>query len=260
MRVDVKRKFTFRGVCKWNTIGYSSRTPLNEKGFRVMAPPVNQMPTNPIKRPPRLGDEVYNTIYAQLMSQNILPGSRISIDNLARELGVSQTPIREALSRLEAQGLVVKTHLIGFSATSQMDRGRFEQLYELRLLLEPYAARKAATMITEEQFATLERLAEEMSGTSQGKVSYSEFARLDGQFHDLIAQASGNDLVQETLANLHIHMHLFRLFHHHQAASTANLEHADLISALKAHDEDRAEAAMRAHIKQSHERFNTFFS
>lgn len=217
-------------------------------------------PTNPIKRPPRLGDEVYNTIYAQLMSQAIMPGSRISIDNLAREMGVSQTPIREALSRLEAQGLVVKTHLIGFSATTQMDRGRFDQLYELRFLLEPFAARKAASMITDEQFAALERLSEEMAGTGQGKVSYSEFARLDGQFHDLVAQASGNDLVQETLANLHIHMHLFRLFHHQQAASTANMEHADLLAALRARDADRAEGAMRAHIQQSYERFNTFFS
>ena len=60
-----------------------------------------------VKRPARLGDEVYNAIYAQLLSHKIAPGSRISIDNLVREMGVSQTPIREALSRLVAQGLVV---------------------------------------------------------------------------------------------------------------------------------------------------------
>lgn len=225
-----------------------------------MATSTNPPPSNPIKRPPRLGDEVYNTIYAQLMSQKILPGSRISIDNLARELGVSQTPIREALSRLEAQGLVVKTHLIGFSAASQMDRTRFDQLYELRLLLEPFAARKAADLITAEQFETLKRLADEMSVSGQGRVSYSDFARLDGQFHDLIALASGNDLIQETLANLHTHMHLFRLFHHQQAASTANTEHADLIEALEARDGDRAETAMRTHVERSYDRFSTFFS
>lgn len=225
-----------------------------------MVSPLTPPPSSPIKRPPRLGDEVYNTIYAQLMSQKILPGSRISIDNLARELGVSQTPIREALSRLEAQGLVVKTHLIGFSAASQMDRARFDQLYELRLLLEPFAAAKAATLIAPEQFDTLKRLADEMSVSGQGKVSYSDFARLDGQFHDLIAQASGNDLIQETLANLHTHMHLFRLFHHQQAASTANTEHADLIDALAAHDSSRAEAAMRTHVQRSYDRFSTFFT
>lgn len=225
-----------------------------------MATPPNLTPNNMIKRPPRLGDEVYNTIYSMLMSQTILPGSRISIDNLARELGVSQTPIREALSRLEAQGLVVKTHLIGFSAASQIDRARYDQLYELRLLLEPFVARKAAALITSEQFETLQRLAAEMSVSGQGKVSYSHFARLDGQFHDLIALASGNDLIQETLASLHTHMHLFRLFHHQQAASTANTEHAELIAALETRDEDRAEAAMRVHIERSHDRFSTFFS
>lgn len=224
-------------------------------------PTSSYQPSSPIKRPPPLGDEVYNTIYAQLMSQKILPGSRISIDNLARELGVSQTPIREALSRLEAQGLVIKTHLIGFSAASQMDRARFEQLYELRLLLEPFAARKTAALITPEQFEALRRLAAEMSSDGEdGRVSYSEFARLDGQFHDLVALASGNDLIHETLASLHTHMHLFRLFHHQQATSDANTEHAELIRAFEARDPGRAEAAMRTHVERSYARFSAFFA
>ncbi|GLQ55605.1 GntR family transcriptional regulator [Devosia nitrariae] len=225
-----------------------------------MATSQNPPASTAIKRPPRLGDEVYNTIYAQLMSQKILPGSRISIDNLARELGVSQTPIREALSRLEAQGLVVKTHLIGFSAASQMDRTRLDQLYELRLLLEPFAARKAATLMSSEQFEALKRMTDDMrNDRGQGRVSYSEFARLDSQFHDLIAQASGNDLVQETLANLHTHVHLFRLFHHQQATSDANAEHAKLIEAFEARDQDRAEQAMRTHVERSYARFRSFF-
>lgn len=220
----------------------------------------NPPPSIAIKRPPRLGDEVYSTIYSLLMSQKILPGSRISIDNLARELGVSQTPIREALSRLEAQGLVVKTHLIGFSAASQMDRVRLDQLYELRLLLEPFAAHKAASLMAPEQVEALKRMAAEMGNDGkEGRVTYSEFARLDGQFHDLIAQASGNELVQETLANLHTHVHLFRLFHHQQATSDANEEHAQLIEAFEARDPDRAERVMRTHVERSHARFRTYF-
>lgn len=225
-----------------------------------MATTGNLPPSTQIKRPPRLGDEVYNAVYAQLMSQKILPGSHISIDNLARELGVSQTPIREALSRLEAQGLVVKTHLIGFRAASQIDRARFDQLYELRLVLEPFAARKAATSITQQQFEALKRLAGDMAAGGTDKVSYSDFARLDGQFHDLIAQASGNELIQDTLARLHTHMHLFRLFHHQQATSTAVSEHAELIDALEGREPERAERAMRVHIERSYARFSTYFS
>ncbi|WP_232846754.1 GntR family transcriptional regulator [Devosia beringensis] len=213
-----------------------------------------------IKRPLRLGDEVYNSVYAQLMSQRILPGSRISIDNLARELGVSQTPVREALSRLEAQGLIVNTHLIGFSAAPQIDRARFDQLYEMRLLLEPFVARKAAIAIDAAQMALLQRLAAEMRGEGERAVaSYSDFAHLDGEFHETIAQACGNELMRETLANLHTHIHLFRLFPHSGATTKANAEHADLLTALAAHDPAAAERAMRNHVKRSYARFSMFF-
>lgn len=213
-----------------------------------------------IKRPLRLGDEVYNAVYAQLMSQKILPGSKISIDNLARELGVSQTPIREALSRLEAQGLIVKTHLIGFSAAPQVDRARFDQLYEMRLLLEPFVARKAATAIDASQLTLLQRLAAEMRGEGgQAVASYSEFAQLDGEFHDTIARACGNELMRETLASLHTHIHLFRLFPHSGATTKANSEHADLLEALESHDPAAAERAMRNHVKRSYARFSAFF-
>lgn len=214
-----------------------------------------------LKRPTRLGDEVYNAIYAQLMTRQIAPGGRISVDRLVRELGVSQTPIREALSRLEAQGLVIKTHLIGYSAANQMDSSRLDQLYELRLLLEPFAARRAALSITADSQAALLRLAAEMQAgdVSPTTEAYGRFAQLDSDFHDLIAHASGNELVQETLANLHTHVHLFRLFYHARVTSDAINEHQDIIAALAGRDPDAAELAMRHHIECSRKRFASAF-
>ena len=214
-----------------------------------------------VKRPTRLGDEVYNALYAQLMSRQIAPGGRISVDRLVRELGVSQTPIREALSRLEAQGLVVKTHLIGYSAASQMDSARLTHLYELRLLLEPFAAGRAALTMTDEALAALIRLANEMQASETGPQveSYGRFAQLDSEFHDLIAHASGNELVQETLANLHTHVHLFRLFYHARVTADAIHEHQEIIDALAARDAQAAEAAMRRHIERSRARFGNAF-
>ena len=78
------------------------------------------------------------------MALEIAPGARILIDALARELDVSQTPVREALSRLEREGLVRKAHLIGYSAAPQLSRKRFDDLFGFRLLLEPEGARLAA--------------------------------------------------------------------------------------------------------------------
>lgn len=210
-----------------------------------------------LRRPTRLGDEVYTALYAQLMSLGIPPGSRISIDNLVRELGVSQTPIREALSRLEAQGLVVKTHLIGYSAASQMDLERLDQLYELRLLLEPFAAERAAIHANDSTIVQLEAINQAMRSTEtgKGKRSYGEFAQQDGLFHELIAAHSGNELVQDTLSRLHIHVHLFRLFYHESATSDAVTEHEAILSAIRERDGKRAAAAMRHHIECSRERF-----
>ena len=210
-----------------------------------------------VRRPTRLGDEVYNAIYAQLMSHKIAPSSRISIDNLVREMGVSQTPIREALSRLEAQGLVVKAHLIGYSAASQMDADRLRQLYDLRLLLEPYAAQQAAANITDEGIAQLEAIDQSMRAIPKPglRSSYGEFAQKDGQFHDLIAAYSGNELVQDTLARLHTHVHLFRTYYHATATTDANTEHEDIIAAIRRRDGSAAYEAMRFHIEQSRRRF-----
>ncbi|MBN9335777.1 GntR family transcriptional regulator [Devosia sp.] len=215
----------------------------------------------PLKRPTRLGEEVYNVIYGQLMSREIPPGGRIAVDRLVRDLGVSQTPIREALSRLEAQGLVVKTHLIGYSAADQLDAARLEQLYELRLLLEPFAAGRAAQFMDDATLESLKKLATEMQSCANDAPgeAYGHFAQLDTQFHDLIAAASRNELVQETLSNLHIHVHLFRLFYHTRVTSGAIDEHRQLIDALERRDPAAAEKAMRSHLERSRQRFNKAF-
>src|ERR1043166_2430909 len=102
-----------------------------------------------IQRQKGLVEDAYEAIFNKLMSLEIAPGARITVDGLVRELEVSHTPIREALGRLEGEALVVKTHLVGYSAAPQITRQRFDELYELRLLLEPDAARHAAQHIDE---------------------------------------------------------------------------------------------------------------
>ena len=97
-----------------------------------------------IKRLSGLVEEVCSRIRADIMSLKIPPGARISVDNLARELGVSQTPIREALSMLEARGLVTKKYLVGYCSAPKLNRRQFEKLYDIRLVLEPHAAGLAA--------------------------------------------------------------------------------------------------------------------
>lgn len=209
----------------------------------------------PIARHYGLAEEVYEAIFAQLMGLRIAPGSRITVDNLVREFGVSHTPIREALGRLEGEGLVVKTHLIGYSAAPQITRRRFDELYELRLLLEPDGARRAAERMDDERMGVLRELAGGMSGDGgDDRLRYSAFARQDAVFHDRIMEFAGNALVRETLAHQHTHFHIFRLMFHTRVTEEALGEHEALLDALGAGDAAAAERAMREHIRLSRDR------
>lgn len=210
-----------------------------------------------LRRPARLGDEVYSAIFARIMSLDIAPGARISIDAMTRELGVSQTPIREALGRLESEGLVNKTHLIGYSAAPQLSPKQFNDLYELRLLLEPFAAARCAELMPKEVIAQLEALCAEMGGLarSEGLDAYAQFAQLDMAFHDQIAVSAGNELVVEALGRLHTHVHLFRLLFHARVTMDAIEEHERVLTAIKARDPQAAQEAMREHVERSRDRF-----
>lgn len=222
----------------------------------------DEAPAMPVLgRPGRLGDEVYDVLLSQLVSLKIPPGARITVDALARSLGVSQTPIREALRQLESEGLVVKTHLIGYSAAAQLTRVQFEELYELRALLEPALAARAAQNMSDQAIAELEAFIGEMTGraAAENRRAYSRFAKQDGEFHERIAAASGNTLIHDVLSRLHVHIHLFRLKFHSQVTEEAVDEHAEIVAAIKARDAKAAKAAMRTHIERSKSRLKSFF-
>src|SRR5690606_30862711 len=175
-------------------------------------------------RPVSVVDGVYDSIYEQLMSLEIAPGARILIDVIARELNVSQTPVRGALTRLEREGLVHKVHLIGYSAAPQLDRKQFEDLFNFRLLVEPEGARLAAQNMTPAALAHIEEIASDMAhgATPVDRTSrYSRFARTDANFHDEILRIAGNEVIRSTLFNQHVHLHLFRLMFHSRVTQEA---------------------------------------
>lgn len=213
-------------------------------------------------RPPSVVDGVYDSIYEQLMSLSIPPGARMPIDVIARDLNVSQTPVREALSRLEREGLVHKAHLIGYSAAAQLGRKQFEDLFNFRLLVEPEGARLAALNMTPATLTHIEEIAADMAhgATPVDRTSrYSRFARTDAHFHDEILRIAGNEVIRATLFSQHVHLHLFRLMFHSRVTQEALEEHENLLAAFRAGDSAAAEAAMREHILSSRDRLMLAF-
>lgn len=223
------------------------------KAIRVVAPRLIPRPS--------LGDEVYELLLAEVVASRLPPGERLSVDGLARQFGVSQTPIRAALIRLEAEGLVVKKHNSGYSVADQLSGARFRDTFDFRLLVEPATAAAAARNATPACIDALRAAALRMSRLSHDtRTNYSRFAVTDADFHRQIAEAAGNGVVSESLHRLYTHMHLFRLRYHATVAVDAVSEHDAIVEAISAHDAGAAEAAMRAHIESSRRRMEPCFN
>ncbi|MFD4941368.1 GntR family transcriptional regulator [Streptomyces sp. NPDC058239] len=209
--------------------------------------------------PPRqaLADTVYEAIKAMVMDHEITPGARVGIEALARTLEVSPTPVREALARLESDGLVVKRSLAGYRATELLTPQGLEELFEMRLLLEPKAAALAAQHADEAGLDRLEQLQDKMRGLPESGdkyAAYREFVALDQCFHDTLAEAAGRPLLSEAVERLHSHLHIFRLSSIPGAGEPTHAEHDRIVRAILRRSPERAAQAMVSHLERSLER------
>ena len=229
-----------------------------------------------------LSDETYGKIKEMIVSFEISPGSRVNIDALSLRLKTSQTPIREALARLESDGLIEKEPLKGYSTTNLLTLDEFHDLFQFRLLIEPWAAEEAAKRITAVGKRVLKT---EMSGTKKSlkQKNVDEFKSLtehDARFHNLVAKLSGSKSVEAAFERTHCHLHLFRLFIAHRlqliennsrakfvedlfeqyyqngSGQLAIIEHSEIATAIIDGDSDAARASMYSHIQSSLKRFS----
>ncbi|MEV4499138.1 GntR family transcriptional regulator [Micromonospora arborensis] len=203
-----------------------------------------------------LAEDVYESIKTLVMDHILPPGERVNIDALARELDVSPTPVREALARLEADGLVRKRPLSGYTTTPLLNRAEFDDLFDVRLLLEGATAGRAATHATavQRQRISAEAGANIDVEAGDGYRRHATFTTLDATFHDLIAEAAGSPLLRDSITRLHAHLHLHRLYFPPNGAPDTTIEHQRIADAIIAGDSPAAVDAMRAHLTAARER------
>jgi len=208
-----------------------------------------------------LTDDVYAAVQGLIMDHEVQPGARINIDALARRLAVSPTPVREALARLESDGLVSKTPLVGYAATPLLTRAQFEELVEMRLILEPAAAARAADAGLDGGELTGLRDAADLPGPAgaDGFAAIAAFTTRDALFHHTLAGLSGNRMLHDAVVRLRAHLHLFRLHFPTAHYGISASEHHRIVDAVDAGDADAAAAAMRDHLTAARDRHLPFF-
>jgi len=222
------------------------------------------MPTDPRASAPRttLVDDVYESVKAQVMDLVIAPGARVNIEALARDLDVSPTPVREALARLESDGLVRKRAMSGYTASPLLTRAQFEQLCQLRAFLEVPAARLAAGHPdAARRTALLDAARPPSTDIDPSRYRrYAPFTAHDAAFHDAVARLSGNPMLADTIARLHAHLHLHRLYLPGGPTGHTAAEHRAVAAAIAGGDPDAAAGAMAEHLTTARARHRVAFN
>ena len=233
-------------------------------------------------------EATYAMIRDRILRHEIRPGEHVTIDSVARALDVSQTPVREALARLEADGLLRKEQFRGYSATPLLTPEGFAELFDFRMHLEPWAASEAAKHTDAAAGARLdlelstvelelERFYQTLAG--EGATGLDQLYRIlsehDVRFHSMVAELSGNQYLEDAYNSAHCHLHLFRLYlsarsvvagkgdearagfdqHYSPAHASSTLgEHRGIAGSIRTGDGPRAAEQMAEHLLGSRAR------
>ncbi|SDT08837.1 transcriptional regulator, GntR family [Streptomyces sp. TLI_053] len=195
---------------------------------------------------------VYGTLREDLLTGRVPPGERLNLDALARRLHVSNTPVRQALAALTAEGLTVRLPNRGYRASPLLDGRVIEELYEYRLLVEPPTAAGAARQPGPHRDGGLLALADPSPpGPDTGPT------HRDVGFHLALARGAGNRVVADALAHVLGRGCEYHLYGNAEAVARTAEEHRLVAEAVIAGEPDRARTAMHAHLSSALRRLRT---
>ena len=195
-----------------------------------------------------LRDVVFNTLRQAILKGELKPGERLMEIALADKLGVSRTPIREAIRKLELEGLVVMAPRKGAKVASITERD-LNDVLEVRKGMEVLAISLACKRITGEELEKLETIEQSFQKLIESG-NLTELAEMDVKFHDTIYQATNNQRLVQLLNNLREQMYRYRMEYLKDIAVRRTLaeEHKAICRALRERDEQQAEQYVSIHI------------
>lgn len=193
-----------------------------------------------------LAEDVYICLKEDIISAKLPPGTALIEGSLAESLGISRTPVREALRRLEKDGLVDIEHGRGARVSEVSFRDAIE-VYEIRELIEPYAARLAASRLTPELAQHLRKMLGVISEPSLTS-DISVRSQMDRELHDLILEAAGNEMLRTLVWDMRVRTQRAFAYVAQMGLKVTQQEHVQLVEAILRRDADTAEQLMRQHL------------
>jgi len=216
------------------------------------------MNMNPSNRSKKNGisarEKTYEYLKSNILSGHFVPGERLAEEHLATELGVSRTPVREALHKLEQEGLIEPLESRGFRVPQDSPE-EIEDLFDIRTVLEGYTLKIICERITDEQMAMLEEIIEKADDALRRK-RIDEVFQWNTQFHDTLhSLVADKRRFHSLLVNMRKYVLRYRkdTLRNLGAAKRAGDGHRQILLALKLKEPELCERVMRTHIRQSKE-------
>lgn len=210
-----------------------------------------------------LRGRAYNSIQAKLLDGELRAGDVISEGALAEDIGISRTPVREAIGQLQIEGLLGKMPRVG-TVVRLPDRGELQEIYDVREALESHAA--AGAQLSDEDFATMGEFLDEMRAVGEemqrreleflDEALLHRFFDSDLGFHLTIVHAYGNQRALRVVSESRVAQRIFeydRVAHGRRLVEAAIAAHTEILSALQRGDGEAARLAMAGHIRSSSE-------
>jgi DNA-binding GntR family transcriptional regulator len=206
-----------------------------------------------------LQQQIHDRLLGRILRRELEPGERISPPEIAAALGVSITPVRDAVNQMAAEGLVTVTPRRG-TVVSPVSIRDIEELYEIRLMLEPQAAEMAAGRASEQEIVQVQELAERLeSGPAAlaGRVddleTYLQEIATDAELHAAVVRAAHNRRLNALYDGLRTHVLVARAVFPrlYRGEPHRRGEHRRIVEAIARHDGDAARDQMAAHLRQA---------
>lgn len=206
-----------------------------------------------------LSEQVYRQLEAQILSGACKPGDVLSENKISASLGVSRTPVREALARLESQGLLqtIPNKGIVVSGVTYEDA---QDIYEIRLRIEGMAAARCALHATDDQRRHLSEIVE-LQEFYAGKRNAEQLRVLDSDFHQAIFEYCASPSLTAILVELHHKLQQYRKISISRPGRTADAvsEHKGIFEAIANKDAKAAEKLMVAHIQNAYNNIQKYY-
>ena len=203
-----------------------------------------------------LSEKAYSAIKEMILEGELKPGEKLYQEKIATDLGISRTPLNSALNRLDKEMLVEALPRRGFNV-KKLSLKELVDLYDIRLRLEPLAAREATECKSVELFKSCRNLLNKYKTNSTPKQK-ENFKQIDYNFHNLITEMCGNVFLQKMISSYNIislgNLQLFLNDHEYPKKTADSIaDHIKILKAILAKDADAAEREMFNHINITHD-------